>query len=333
MKYLFLLFMIISCARLTPSFKRFDQKYSSLAKEHSPGFQILVMKDGAVIKEGYYGLKNIETGEKITSDTVFRIASNTKAFVAYLALMLEEQGKINTQDSLKKYFPEHKILADIKIIDLIQHTSGLHDYDILCDHSETTTDKVTNEKVMDWLKNVRELKFSPGTKNLYNNTNYIVLAEVLKKVTNKDFDPLVKENIFKPLGMKNSYVSLPPQSKVAMGYRFEGKFMREHRDSCNFTFGDDGIFTNINDYKKWLNFIAQKETVFTRARFDYAFGWGIMKTPFGTAYAHSGKWTGFRAHARYYPADRLWIAFLSNNRDINMDEIVEEANSAAREEF
>lgn len=265
------------------------------------GTIVTVVNDGEIQKmtiEGYVDRK-----------TMFRLASLTKAFTGMSILILEEQNKIHEDDYVVKYIPEIPLFKGIRIKHLVHHTSGLPYFGELCKEKGSP---VTNRDVLNWLKEQKQTRFEPGLKYEYSNTGYIVLAEIISRISGKSYSEFVTEKIFLPLGMNDSVFH---------------KKDPENANTCNFTMGEDGIYTTIDDYMKWTkaittdSLIKDRSKIFTAPQ-NYSYGWTVMSPP---GINHYGAWMNYRTHARYYSQKDTWIIILSNNPEIPMEKVIKEA--------
>src|SRR2546430_9834733 len=180
-----------------------DEIFVDLTKPGSPGCALGVYRDGKMIYSKGYGLANVEQNVPITPQTVFDIGSTSKQFTAASILLLEKQGKLSINDDVRKYIPELRDYGKtIKILNLLNHTSGLRDYLELMTLAGTNIDDVTNDD--DALKIIarqKALNFEPGSEWLYSNTGFFLLSVIVKRVSGKTLKDFAAENIFQPLGM------------------------------------------------------------------------------------------------------------------------------------
>lgn len=263
-------------------------------KENTPGAAVMVIRDVHVIYEGYKGMANLEKKIPIGPDTVFDLASVSKQFTAMAVMILRDRGKLGFEDYITTYFPEY-VWAEqarrIKISHLLNHNSGLIDYDQLFYDSEPRDlDKIFGQSGVileqirprsakayreygivepvseDVLKLVAHWKgaypFEPGGARQwkYNNTAYVLLACLVEKVSGRTFPEFMEENIFRPLGMDSTYV----YSKAADGKDRDLQRRRASSYDCgweeyheidytpyNYIYGDGNVNTTVRDMVKW----------------------------------------------------------------------------------
>jgi len=253
-----LLFTATTFAQITTS--QIDEVVERTLKTFNvPGIAVAIVKDGKVIHSKGYGVKSISTKEKVNENTLFGIASNSKAFTSASLAILVDEGKINWDDKVIKYLPEFKMYNDyvtneFTIRDLLTHKSGLGlgagDLMIWPDGSDF--------KANDIIKNIQYLKPVSGfrTKYDYDNLLYIIAGEVIHEVSGLTWNEFVETRIFKPLEMKNTgstWNRLKDTSNVIIPHvPIDGK-LKEIVRYKNQTFdAAAGIYSSVNDMSKWV---------------------------------------------------------------------------------
>ncbi len=166
-----------------------------------------MLVDGKVVYKNGFGLANMEYDIPNTPSTIFHVASVSKQFTAMCILLLESEGKLNINDDIRKYIPEMPDLGHvITIKHLMHHTSGLRDqWELLFLAGWRSDDVITQEHLLKAIMRQKALNFEPGTKFLYSNTGYTLMAEIVKRVSGKPITIFAKENIFDPLKMDNTH--------------------------------------------------------------------------------------------------------------------------------
>lgn len=311
-----------------------DSLLQNQIKEGSPGCVVGVIKDGDFIHKKAYGLANLDYDIPLTTSSVFRIASTSKQFTAANIFLLEEQGKINLNDDIRKYLDGFPFYGDtIRVKHLIHHTSGLRDYTglmYLCgledDYQYTSIDlyQLTIRQ--------KELDFKPGTQFSYSNTGYFLLSKIVESVTGATLNEYAQANLFTPLGMENTHFHDNHKMIVknrAYGYSY-GKHSYEIAMSNNDIVGDGGIFTTLEDLKLWdANFYSHKvggidwyEKMTTTGKLNdgstipYAGGLFIREYRGLKKINHTGWYAGFKSSIAQYPEAKTGIIILANNPDI-----------------
>jgi CubicO group peptidase (beta-lactamase class C family) len=205
--------------------QKIDSILSRLNQEEAFSGNILIYEKGKVIYEKSFGYANAESRMPFTENTIFLIGSVAKTFTAAAILKLKEQGKLNLDDSITKYLPELSY-KNATLRHLLAHTSGLREYQSEEIIKEIAGKRVSNAELVKVFARLNPKQgFEPGARWEYSNTNYILLALVVEKVSGKSFPQFVRENIFIPAGMTRSVVGIGnvPETlkkEVAAGYRF-----------------------------------------------------------------------------------------------------------------
>jgi CubicO group peptidase (beta-lactamase class C family) len=309
--------------------QKIDSLFTSWNVSNHPGGSVLVSKDGKTIFSKSYGLANIEYNIPNTNNTLFNIGSISKQFTAMGIVLLEEQNKLSFDDNIRKYIPELPNFSEIITIrHLLHHTSGLRDlHGLLGLAGWRSGDLETNDDVYKIIKNQKELNFKPNEEFLYSNTGYILLAKIIENISQLKFDQWMKQNIFQPLGMKNTYVETSLDNIVrnnATSYYLRKEFKRA-LEYWGY-YGSGNMHSTIEDVNIWLqNFstpLKGWESAFNKLLtttplnngFETNYGFGVrIEDYFGNKLIqHGGSVGGFRAIARTFPEEQFNIVILTN---------------------
>lgn len=228
------------------------------AYENQPGCAIAVVKKGKTIFQKGYGLANLSYNIPVTEKTVFDIGSNAQSITAACIFALEEKGQLSLQDPIQKYLPEIPTYGDtpITISNLLYHTSGLRSfYATLHAKNKFWGDSYTNSDAIQTIAKHKALNFPTGTKHYFSNSNYILLASIIEKVTRKSLGKYADETFFKPLGMTNTFFKEEKGGIIknkAIGYSVAGgSFSQEYNNAT--VVGHGGLYTTLEDFIKWSN--------------------------------------------------------------------------------
>ena len=231
----------------------------SLRTFHVPGMAVCVVKDGKVVHAKGYGVRSLATKEKVDENTLFGIASNTKAFTATALGILIDEGKLNWDDKVRDYIPEFKLYSpyvteEFTIRDLLTHRSGLGlgagDLMFFPDSSDFT--------VKDVIYNLRFLKATSSfrTKFDYDNNLYIVAGEVIARVSGKSWDEFIEERILAPLQMSHSagsYMRIKDKSNVIDAHASVNSVVQViARSTSKVDHAAGSIYSSIADLSKWV---------------------------------------------------------------------------------
>jgi CubicO group peptidase (beta-lactamase class C family) len=240
-----------------------DRIFASLRQPGAPGAAVLVKKDGKIVLRRNYGLRDLRNKVAIDSQTNFRLASCTKQFTAMAIMLLVHDGKMRYDQRLTDIFSEFPNYGrDITIRNLLNHTSGLPDYEELMERIDsgknpqwTESYQISDAQVLKLLEEQSSGKFSPGAQWSYSNSGYVVLGLIVAKVSGKPFEDFLQERIFKPLEMNHTLAYVSGKNQVtrrAYGHSKEGNVFRETDQSAtSATLGDGGVYSNVEDLAKW----------------------------------------------------------------------------------
>ncbi len=340
-----LLFSILLCSKEIQSqhtsnkTAAIDNLFSSY--KDIPGCAVGVFQKGKILFSKGYGLANLEYNVPITKETVFEAASVSKQFTAACITLLEIEGKLALGDPIQKYIPELPKFEGktITVGNLLHQTSGLRDYlALLYGKGISWNSNMNNTKALSLLFKQKNLNFDPGSQITYSNTNYMLLAVIVEKVTGKSIGTFAKERFFDPLDMKHTFFYEDHRSvikNVAIGYEREGNnFKREHYFNSTTT-GDGGVYISIQDFFKWnenlikgtvggttfVDKMSSVENPYNVAGMNYGRGffmgdyYDITGLP---TLRHSGNWAGFRSlYCRFVKQD-FTVVILSNNASTNV---------------
>ena len=173
----------------------------------TPGCAVAIIKNREIVLKKGYGMANLEYNVPITPSSIFHIASESKQYVAFCMLLLEQQGKLSLDDDIRKYLDYVPDFGKkITIRHLIHHTSGLRDqWQLLANAGWQLDDVITQEHIIKLVSKQKALNFEPGEEQLYCNTGYTLMAEIVKKASGLSLREYTDKYIFKPLEMNNTH--------------------------------------------------------------------------------------------------------------------------------
>lgn len=322
-----------------------DRLFTKWDKPDSPGCALAVIQNGEIVYKRGYGMANLEYDIPISPHSVFDIASNSKQFTAMCIVLLARQNMLTLDDELQKYIPEiPRYSHPITLRHLIYHTSGLRDYLTLMNMSGMICEnKYLTEEIIALLARQQSLNFQPGTERLYSNTGYLLLGEIVKRVSGKSLRVFAEEQIFAPLGMKNTHFHdnfkeivknradsyLP---KKGGGFQID---MSWHDNA-----GAGFLYTTIEDLSLWdRNFyenilgncgqdlIEEITTICKIKKYENsprkcAFGLLLCRYRGLKVIKHGGAWFGYRSDIVQFPEHNFSVICLANVRTFNPTKLV-----------
>ena len=336
-KYFLLLFLFTICSfGQIKENQAIDRIFTEWNKTDVPGCALGIIKEGKLIYAKGYGMANMEYDIPNSASSVFRIGSTSKQFTAASIVLLAEKDKLSLDDNLKSLFPDFPDYAKkITIRHLLNHTSGIRDYlQISYLKGLGDDDYYTDDNVMKWLINQTDLNFSPGEEYLYSNSGYWLLGQIVKKVAGMNMAEFAMKEIFEPLEMNSTHFHNDHTQIVknrASGYVPDNNENFKISMTTLDMIGDGGIFTTINDIKKWdddyyetavlskelWNVMTQQGVLNNGEVIDYASGLMISKYKGLKTVRHGGAFVGFRAEILRFPEQKLSIAIFANRGDAN----------------
>lgn len=296
-----------------------------------PGCSAAVGVEGKVIWSGVRGIADLASGAKITTDTVFDIASVSKQFTATAILLLVEAGKLTLDDPISQYVPELPDWAQTVTVEQLMHqTSGIPDYvALLAARGYQVSDRTIEAEARQALAAAPELQFKPGTRFDYSNSNYLLLGEIVHRASGQPLPEFLSAEIFQPLGLA---MVVDPVGKVpnkAVSYeKGTGGNRSEYRvgNPAWEQIGDGGIQTTPSQLARWADNYRTGSVgglklleaqlagaVETEPGGGDRYGAGIVSRADGTL-DHAGAWAGF-VTAFHISSDRRTSVAISCNTD------------------
>ena len=295
-----------------------------------PGLAFAVVENGRIVKQGAYGLVNVESTTPAELDSVFELASVTKPITAVAVMMLVEDGKTRLDDPIDKYLTDTpSTWHEITIRELLSHTSGLREYGLIkCDGSELL-DISTKQQFEDLAKS--PLLFLPGNGTQYSDAGYFLLGMIIEKTSGQKYREFLQRRIFGPLGMKST--SVLDQSgiipKRVSSYTLRDGHLKNARRAWQHELPSwYGIWSTVDDMVKfdaaltsgsllrpetlqqmWTPATLQNRKTATIEGMSYGLGWFVSSAAGHRIVAHPG-WTG--TFYLKYPDDGVSIILLSN---------------------
>jgi CubicO group peptidase (beta-lactamase class C family) len=280
---------------------------------------VLVARDGKVLFSKGYGFANLEWDTPNTPDTKYRLGSLTKQFTAACVLLLEERGKLKTDDLVKKYVPDAPAAWDkITIYNLLTHTSGIPNTNALPDRTLPLTPQQNVARFRD-----NPLDFPTGDRFAYSNSNYIVLGYLVERIGGLNYAAFLQENVLTPLGMKDTgYDSPEPILRHrALGYSpGPGGMVNALYVDMTRPFAAGALYSTTEDLLRWeqglfggkLLSADSLRKMTTPFKNDYACGLMVRTVDGHKNISHAGSIYGFNSFLSYYPGEKLAVVALSN---------------------
>lgn len=293
---------------------------------------ILVAKNGTIVYEKYVGFKDLKLKDSLNADVPFQIASTSKTLTSAAVLKLVQEGKIGLNDSVSKYFPGFPY-PGITVKSLLDHRSGLPNYLYYMEKGEWDRKKLaTNADVLNTLMTWQVPRaYMPEAHFNYSNTNYVLLALLIEKVSGKSYPVYMKENFFIPLGMTNTFVQTMDKPLITQSYQRNGAIWT--LDFSDGPYGDKNIYSTPRDLLKWDQALYEGKiinprmldsafTPYSNERpgiHNYGLGWRMLLLPNDKKVIyHNGHWHGFNSAFARLTDENATIIILSNKYNTNV---------------
>ena len=344
-KYLFFICTILTLKVYgqlpTGQQSKFDELFKSWNSRVSPGAALGIIKDGKLVYSKGYGMADLEHDVPITDSTMFYIGSVSKQFVTMCLLLLEEQGKLNLDDHVQKYFPDFpEYSAPVTIRHFIHHTSGVRDNLTLWTLAgNDILDHIDKEEMYQLIRRQKELNFTPGEQYLYSNSCYFMLGLIIEKISGESLREFAHKNIFAPLRMYNTFIGDDNTRIIknrAFSYEksedgFKNQIMRYD------LVGSGGIYSNIRDLYFWdQNFYHNKLGKGSQALIEKMHTEGMLNNGKSSGYAfaihngayrglktvsHGGALASYRSFLLRFPEQKVSVIILGNVTPISIGKL------------
>ena len=309
---------------------------AEMKREHIPGLSLGIYRRGEIVKAQGYGLANLELDVPVKPETIFQSGSVGKQFAATAIMMLVEEGKIDLEDSVTRYFDRAPdIWKPVKVKNLLSHTSGIAEYETSARTKPGgpfyLRQDLTEDQLFDRIA-AMPMDFPPGERWRYTNTNYVILGMLIRRLTGKFYGDYLAERIFRPLGMNATRIiserDIVPNRSA--GYEWvKGELKNQEWVSPTFNSTADGaMYFNVPDLAKW-DAALYTEKLVKKSSLDrmwtvfalndgkpnpghYGFAWTITAQNGHRLIEHGGAWQGFTTYIGRYVDDGLTVVVLTN---------------------
>jgi D-alanyl-D-alanine carboxypeptidase len=304
----------------------------TLAETGVPAASIAVVKDGKIAMASAYGDAKLNPKVAATPAMLFKIASNSKQFAATAVLLLAEQHKLSLDDPVSRYLPTLTRAGEVTLRQLLSHTSGYEDYYPLDYVTPWMARDTTAESILDqWAK--KPLNFDPGTRWQYSNTGYVIIGQIVEKVTHKPFIEFLRTNILEPLGMHSAidesngkWSDADPVGYHNFGF---GPARPAIPEGGGWTYACGELAMSASDLARW-DMSLMNGTILKPASLKELTTEVVLKNGTGTGYglglflsadsnghrrwAHSGGAAGFFSYNVTLPDDHMAVTVLTNGQ-------------------
>jgi CubicO group peptidase (beta-lactamase class C family) len=309
---------------------RFGGLFATLAAEEGFNGNVLLSHNGKVLYKHAFGYADLRSRAPLLIESAFQLASVSKQFTSVAIMILHDQGRLDFNDPIRKYFPALPY-SDVTIRHLLGHRSGIPDYmNFAGRYWKNKNEYLTNSGLVQMLiARHPRLEFTPDRRYKYSNTGYALLASIVEHVSGLSFDDFMQQQVFSPLGMNNTTV-FNPNKRNRLLFQTTGynkNTAPAHEDYLSGVVGDKGVYSTVDDLFKWdqalytARLVKQStlDEAFTplHRKFkddnNYGYGWRIARDGGEKKIEyHAGWWRGYTSLCVRRPEDKTCIIVLSN---------------------
>lgn len=283
---------------------------------------VLVAKDNTQLLKKAFGVRDFDSKTPLSINDKFQIGSNTKQFVAAALLKLQEAGKISLADEVTKYLPMYPILKNIKIRDVLNHTSGIANYTdqkefwAMLDYSKT----LNLDNLIEFATSF-PFDFKPRTNWNYSNSNYIVAGKILEVVSEERWDQYIQNHFLLPLNMTNTgYSEYFDKVSAVTGHVIEKGVFSSIKFNLSWALSAGALYSNVDDLLKWTSIYdssplineGSKKEMQAPFKSNYGLGLRISTEKGETMLFHNGSTPGFNSSITYLKNSKLTVITLDN---------------------
>lgn len=309
---------------------------STMQEQGIPGMTVALAKNGAMLYDRGYGVSDLATQASAQPGMIFEIGSITKQFTAALIMKLAEQGQLRVDDSIALYLPEYNFPSAITLRMMLTHTSGLANFTDFPQLGDWVKNGVAEATVLAAVSQA-PLEFPPGTRYSYSNSNFFALGTIIEKLTGQSYAADVEQYLSQPLGLTNTYYTLPPADQSATGYTNNGSgLVPAILWDRSAAFAAGALSSNIYDLVAWDNALIHGKVV-SPASFKAmttpngfpmpgggSYGFGVALWTFNNRPImwHDGQIGGFTTETAVFLDSGFAIVVLTNDQDADPDALV-----------
>lgn len=325
----FLVFCTLSLFSQTIDKAKLDQYFQLLEENDKFMGSIAISQNGVVVYEKTLGFSDIESKTKPNAESKYRIGSITKTFTTVLIMKAVEEGKLNLDQTLKKYFPSIKNAKKITIKHMLGHRSGIHNFTDDSEYFLYNTQPTTQEKILKIIMKGGS-DFKPGTKASYSNSNFVLLGFILEKIYGDSYSNLLKTKIVDVLGLKNTYLDqkIETSSNECHSYSNLGKWVQSPETDISVPGAAGAISSTPRDLNTFADALFGGKLISLKSLEEMKtlqdnYGLGLFRFPFDDkwAYGHNGRVDEFNSMLSHFPEDKVSFSMISNGTAINNNDV------------
>jgi len=313
---------------------KLDSFFNTLEERNLAMGSLAISKNGVLQYQRAIGYSYVSKTRKIPANTKtrYRIGSESKMFTAVMIFQLVEEGRLSLSGKLSAYYPGLQNSGNITIGNLLNHSSGLHNYTVDTNFPDWMDKEMTHEQILTIIKN-KGADFSPGARSEYCNTNYLLLGYIIEKVTKSGYASALTKRITNKIGLKNTYYGAPidtAKNESASYKNDHNNWKPEKETNMTIHGGAGSIVSTASDMALFLEALfggklVRKASLERMKTIVDGYGMGLFPLDHGTnkAYGHNGRIEEFYSTARYFPTEKLAVVYITNGILYPRTDIVE----------
>jgi len=318
---------------------KLDTLFDVLAANNKAMMSVAVSQNGKQIysKSIGYSVLSADTKISASAQTHYRIGSISKMFTAVMIFQLIDEGKLTLATPLSAYFADLPNAGKITIANLLNHSSGLHNFTDDTGYVSMMVKKTPHAELLTKFRNAKP-DFEPGGKHEYSNTNFVLLGYIVEKLDKKEYPAALKDRILTKIGLKDTYYGgkINPEKQEAYSYGWNGSWQVTRETDMSIPGGAGGIVSTPADLNTFIEalfagkLISESDLNNMKTIKD-GFGMAMFTVPFGArvGYCHNGAIDGFLSTVSYFPEDKLAVSYSANGVNTNFNDIMIAVLSAA----
>lgn len=317
---LFAVFCLHTLTAQTFDKAKLDQYFQTLAENQKMMGSVTLSHEGKIVYQKAFGFADLEANIPATPATKYRIGSITKMFTSVLILKAMEEGKIDLDQKIDRFFPEIENASDITISQLMNHRSGIHSFTSNPDYLTWNTQNKSRKGLYDIIREGGS-DFEPDSKADYSNSNYVLLTWILEDVYMQSYSSLLARYITVPLSLTNTYVGQKTNidSHESYSYKFVGNWEKETETDMSIPLGAGAMVSTTEDLTKFIEGLFAGKVIspsslekMKEMRDNY--GRGMFGIPFydKASFGHTGGIDEFKSMLSYFPEQKLAFAMAVN---------------------
>lgn len=310
--------------------QQLDDYLAALGQQNKMMLSVALSENGRPIYVNQQGYAEVESLQALNSGTQLRIGSISKTFTAVLVMQLVEQGKLQLDWPLSRYFPDFPNSDQITLVHLLTHRSGLFNFTNAADFGLYMQSPQSHQQMLDRMLALPP-DFAPDEKQDYSNTNYYLLGLMIEKVSGKTYAELLDTQIIQPLGLKRTGygTKITPERNQAFSYQWQGTWQRATESDMSVPFGAGALISTPTELNQFFDALFNRKLVSADSlklmrQLQPGYGFALFPMPFNQyqLLGHNGSIDGFVSMSAYLPEKGLAITALSNGVNYAFNDVL-----------